>query len=158
MQHLARLLVLLLAAFALTSCGDDGESSTTDVRGDADAGDVEVIDAWSTALREGEVEEAADYFALPSVAQNGPTVALQTREDVELFNRSLPCGAKLIRATSEGDSTIATFRLTERPGPGTCGDGTGALARTEFLIEDELILEWRRVPIGGPGPAPGEIT
>jgi hypothetical protein len=160
MPHRAGLLASVLVAIVLGSCGDSEESKgTAEIRGDADPADVEVIDAWSSALREGEVDEAADFFALPSVAENGLTLAhIETHEDAELFNRSLPCGAVLVRAMSEGDSTIATFRLTERPGPGSCGDGTGARAKTRFLIEDDLILEWRRVPTGNPGPAPGEIT
>jgi hypothetical protein len=162
MPQAARLPALIAAgALALAACGDsegEGGGGSSEVRGDADPADVEVIDAWSSALREGEVEEAAGYFALPSVAENGPTLAeIDSREDAEVFNRSLPCGAVLVRATDEGEFTIATFRLTERPGPGSCGDGTGALARTEFLIEDDLIVEWRRVPID-PAPVPGEIT
>ena len=44
---------------------------------------------------------------------------------------------------------MATFRLTERPGPGTCGTGVGHTAQTEFVIKDGLIKEWRRVAIGG---------
>ena len=40
---------------------------------------------------------------------------------------------------------IATFELTERPGPGECGTGVGVLVRTAFRIEDGLIVEWRRV-------------
>ena len=42
-----------------------------------------------------------------------------------LFNESLPCGAELVEATDEGELTLATFKLTERPGPGTCGRGSG---------------------------------
>jgi hypothetical protein len=161
MPHAAGLLAAVLAALVFAACGgsDDDPGGAEGVRGDADPGDVEVIDAWSSALREGNVEEAAGYFALPSVAENGPTLArIDSREDAELFNRSLPCGAELVRATGEGDFTIATFRLTERPGPGTCGEGTGARARTEFLIEGDLIVEWRRVPIAGPAPAPGDLA
>jgi hypothetical protein len=161
MPHAADLLAAVLAALVFAACGgsNDDSEGAEGIRGDADPSDVEVIDAWSSALREGNVEEAAGYFALPSVAENGPTLArIDSREDAELFNRSLPCGAELVRATGEGDFTIATFRLTERPGPGTCGEGTGALARTEFLIEEDLIVEWRRVPIEDSAPAPGDLA
>jgi hypothetical protein len=155
----------LSAAVMLAGCGgsgdgggESGEGQGAEVRGDADSGDVEVIDAWSSALRDGDVEGAAGYFALPSVAENGPTlVRIGSRAEAELFNRSLPCGAELIHASSEGDFTIATFRLTERPGPGACGTGVGELAKTSFLIEDGLIAEWRRVAIGNAAP-PGEVT
>lgn len=39
------------------------------------------------------------------------------REDAIAFNEALPCGAELIDTESEGRLTIATFELTERPGP-----------------------------------------
>ena len=109
-----------------------------------------MIDAWARTLRRGDIDGAAGYFALPSVTENGPQLLRITdRAQARLFNASLPCGAKLIRATDEGDFTVATFRLTERPGPGTCGTGVGHTAQTEFVIKDGLIKEWRRVGIGG---------
>ncbi len=48
---------------------------------------------------------------------------------------------------------IATFRLTERPGPGTCGSRRRATARqTAFEIDpDGKIRQWRRVVTEGDG-------
>ena len=40
---------------------------------------------------------------------------------------------------------VATFRLTERPGPGRC-TGVGRLAATAFLIEKRHIVQWLRQP------------
>jgi len=153
-----------LAAFsllALSACDDSGpepseESPQSEIAGNADPGDVRVIDAWSDALRAGDVAAAAGYFALPSTVENGPLLRIRDRGDARLFNSSLPCGAVLVRAESEGDFTTATFRLTERPGPGVCGPGTGQDAQTAFVIEDGRIAEWRRVAVGGAQPAPGE--
>jgi len=156
-----------LAAFsllALSACdeGDDSgsepseESPQGEIAGNADPGDVRVIDAWSDALRAGDVAAAAGYFALPSTVENGPLLRIRDRGDARLFNSSLPCGAVLVRAELEGDFTTATFRLTERPGPGVCGPGTGQDAQTAFVIEDGRIAEWRRVAVGGAQPAPGE--
>jgi hypothetical protein len=62
-----------------------------------------------------------------------------------------------VRAERAGDFTVATFVLQERPGPGTCGDGTGQTAMTAFVIEDGRIVEWRRVVDEGP-PAPSRAT
>jgi limonene-1,2-epoxide hydrolase len=108
--------------------------------------DVAVIAAWVDTLREGDVEGAAEYFAVPSVAVNGGLMLrIESPEDAVAFNESLPCGAELLRAESMGDVVTATFRLTERPGPGTCGEGVGELAQTAFEIEDGKIVEWRRV-------------
>jgi hypothetical protein len=137
--------VVLALTLALASCGDD----EPDIPGDADPDAVAVIDDWSTKLRNGDVDAAAELFAIPSVAQNGPTIQIEDVGDARLFNASLPCGAELIRAEPDGELVVATFRLTERPGPGSCGSGTGATAQTAFLIEDGKIVEWRRVDIGG---------
>ena len=158
--------VLGLAVLALVACGggDDGSTaaggSAGEVAGNADAGDVEVIDGWVTALRRGDVEAAAGYFAIPSVAENGPLlVRIRSVDDARGFNESLPCGARLIRAETVGEFTTATFRLTERPGPGLCGPGTGGLAKTSFVIRDGEIVQWRRVGAGaGRTPVPSNPT
>src|SRR3954447_3859715 len=151
---------LLIALVALVGCGGSGstgsETSSSTVAGDANPADVTVIDGWVTALRHGDVDAASKYFAIPSVAQNGPVlVRIRSLDDARHFNESLPCGAKLIRADSAGEFTTATFRLTERPGPGVCGPGTGGVAKTSFVIHDGKISQWRRVGAGGGGaPAP----
>jgi hypothetical protein len=162
----------ILAAVAtsvaiLAACGTEEGSqpgneedgvSPPEVAGDADPKAVEVIAAWSEALRSGDIDGAAEKFAIPSVAENGPAlIRIESKADARLFNRSLPCGGRLIRAEGEGDFTTATFLLTERPGPGSCGSGTGQTAEAAFVIRDGEILEWRRVGTGQPS-APGPIT
>jgi hypothetical protein len=160
--HIATTAATLLTALALAACdsSEDEQSTTTggtpttsdrEIPGGADPAEVQVIDEWSMTLAEGDVRGAARFFAFPSIAQNGPTIHIFDLDDARLFNASLPCGATLERAETEGEYTVATFRLTERPGPGSCGDGTGAEAQTAFLIEDGKIVEWRRVVEGDPG-------
>ena len=61
--------------------------------------------------------------------------------------------SRLIGAETQGEFTTATFRLTERPGPGVCGDGVGETAQTAFVIEEDKIVEWRRV---GAARQPGD--
>jgi limonene-1,2-epoxide hydrolase len=160
------LATLVTAAFlGLAACGgDDSDPAVTDpdespaevpgdvdpaeIPGDADPADVRVIDAWVSALAGGDVDAAARYFAVPSIAENGPIlVRIESLDDARRFNRSLPCGAELIGAETAGDFTTATFRLTERPGAGTCGSGTGETAATAFVIERGKIIEWRRVDL-----------
>ena len=147
--------ILVLALLALSACGGGGSPSTTSadstVSGDANPADVQVIDGWVTALRHGDVNAAAGYFAIPSVAENGPLLRIRSTEDAVRFNESLPCGARLVRADSAGAFTTATFRLTERPGRGSCGPGIGTVARTSFVIRDGKITQWRRVGVGGGG-------
>jgi hypothetical protein len=144
----------LLGVLALTACGGGGESGgdasdapDREIPGNAPEVDVRVIDEWATSLRKGDVDAAASFFAIPSVAENGPIfVRIEDLDDARQFNASLPCGAVLTEAQTDGDYVLATFRLTERPGPGTCGSGTGESARTAFVIEEGEIVEWRRVP------------
>jgi hypothetical protein len=164
-RALAVLLALALLALAACGGGDDSGSAATgtsagEVAGEADPADVEVIDGWVTALRHGDVDAAAGYFAIPSVAENGPVlVRIRSEDDARSFNESLPCGALLVRADTAGEFTTATFRLTERPGPGVCGAGTGGTAKTSFVIRDGEIVQWRRVgAAGGGAPAPGSTT
>jgi hypothetical protein len=159
-RWIAFVALIALAALATAGCGEKQEpeigdltttpTETRTIPGNADAADARVIDEWARTLRRGDVDGAAGYFAIPSVAENGPQLLrISDRGDALVFNASLPCGARLIRAEAEGDFTVATFRLTERPGPGTCGEGAGHSARTAFVIEDGKIKEWRRVAIGG---------
>jgi len=137
--------VAALGFAILSGCGSSGEKSTT-VRGGADPATVQVIKGWADDLRAGDVAAASKRFAIPSVVQNGtPPLQLTTRSQVEAFNRSLPCGAKLTDAVAVDRFTIATFVLTERPGPGECGNGVGETAKTAFVIRRGLITQWRRV-------------
>jgi limonene-1,2-epoxide hydrolase len=149
------LLAGIVIMIMLAGCGGGGGSesgSEPRIAGDADPGDIRVIDAWVTALRRGDVDAAARYFAIPSVAENGSLlIHIHSLEDARRFNQSLPCGARLVRAETQGRFTTATFRLTERPGAGTCGPGTGGAAKTSFVIRDGKIVEWRRVGAGGGG-------
>jgi len=152
------ILVAVLAAasiLAFVGCGGGGgDEGSTDAGGaglpPGHAG-VIVITGWVNALRHGNVDRAAGFFALPSVVENGaPPVTLRNRAQAVAFNRSLPCGAKLVRARPVGGVIAATFRLTERPG-GACGPGVGLLARTAFVIRDGKIVQWRRLPNVGSG-------
>lgn len=151
------LAVMTAATVALAGCGGGGGGggSSATVPGGADPSDLAVIEGWAKALAGGDVGTAAAYFALPSVAENGPVVFhITTRGQARAFNASLPCGARVIRAVSAGRFTTATFRLGERPGPGSCGAGSGATARTAFVIRDGKIVQWRRVGAGSPAPRP----
>jgi hypothetical protein len=115
---------------------------------------VAVINGWADSLRAGHVKKAATYFDLPVIVQNaGPAVRLTRRSEVLLFNRTLPCGAHVVKTVAGERYTVATFVLTERPGSSGCG-ATGELAATAFLLRHGKISEWRRVlvppPLGPP--------
>jgi hypothetical protein len=139
--------ILLLVGLIAAGCGGDSDTETSSIPGGAESEQVDVIKDWADDLRSGDVEAASDHFKLPSVAENGtPPLELRTRSQVRAFNESLPCGAELTRAEPHAGFIIATFELTERPGPGDCGTGVGVTAQTAFLIEDGLIVEWHRIP------------
>jgi hypothetical protein len=167
MRRLAWIAPLL--AFGLGACGsmsDDERFSlrtpgTDDVvvreiggteprRGKPTRDEVRVIRGWADALRSGHVKQAAGFFAVPTIVLDGtnPQRTLPDVAAVRDFNRGLPCGARLIGTKRGRDSfVIATFKLTERTGPGArpC-TGVGNLAETAFLIEKRHIVQWLREP------------
>jgi hypothetical protein len=160
----------MAACLVMPACGgsddpaapaDEVAAETTDpaaIPGDAAPEDVEVINGWVTSLAAGDVDKAATYFAIPSVAENGGVLLeIESVGEARLFNESLPCGAELIHAASQGDFTTATFQLKERPGPGFCGPGKDSEAKTAFVIEDGKIVEWRRVGVVPQAPS-GQAT
>ncbi len=172
--RLVTCLVLAAAALGAGGClggGSDDEperdrpaaqgtpgAAVPDPEATPEAGAEDVIRAWADTLRRGDVAGAAEYFALPSTVSNGtPPLKLQTRDEVEVFNRALPCGAVVVATENAPHGfVIATFRLTERPGRGRCGSGTGATARTALLVRDGHITDWLRVPDGA--PPDGQLT
>jgi hypothetical protein len=112
--------------------------------------EVRVIRGWADALRTGHVDEAARFFAVPAIVLDGtnPRRELEDLADIREFNRGLPCGARLVETErGQGSFVIATFRLTQRKGPGArpC-TGEGSLAATVFLIERRRIVQWLRAP------------
>ncbi len=128
--------------------------------GKVDPAAVRIVRAWADTLRRGDVRGAAGYFAVPSLVANGSApVRLTSRALLVAFNASLPCGAILLSTeAAPGGFVIATFRLTERPGAGSCGSGTGSTASTAFRVHDGRIVDWLRVqdlPGGGGGAGDG---
>ncbi len=150
---------LTVLALSVAGCGGDekstegknpqrpGTEQAPAIAKGVDEGDVRVVRAWSDALRRGDVDAAVRYFAVPSRAANGTgPIQLASKQDVRAFNEALPCGARLIAGEPADDGFfIATFVLTERPGPGTCGLAKTSTARTAFRVKDGRITDWLRV-------------
>jgi hypothetical protein len=150
------LLVGLAACVLAAGCG--GGSSSKPARAPARpaprAGDVSVIRQWADTLRAGDTAGAARLFGVPVIVENGtPPQLLRSRGAVRAFNESLPCGARLLGTRRRDRYTIATFRLTNRPG-GACGAGVGGTAATAFRLRGGRIVEWLRVPVGPGEPTP----
>ncbi len=152
-------LLSVAALLGLAGCGSDSGESSSRVGSLASDQDIEVVASWAKALSDGDLAAAAEYFAIPSVAQNGPAlVRIDSTKTAETFNGSLPCGAILGKTSVTGDLITATFELTERPGRGRCGPGVGGVARVAFRIEDGLIVEWRRVGSVSPSAIDGQVV
>jgi hypothetical protein len=159
-------LILVLAAALIAGCSSDHAQKPV-VRNEAPPEpprlravparprEVALIRRWADTLRAGRVTGASRLFRVPAIAENGTgELALQSFEDVQTFNSSLPCGAVLLDAKRVAhDYTIGVFRLTDRPG-GDCGTGTGQRAATAFAFKDGRISEWRRVPVPEFAPVP----
>jgi hypothetical protein len=158
-----RSIAAVTAVVLLAGCGSGHKSrqgsSASAGAGRSQAAAVEVIRAWSSALRRGDVRGAARYFALPSVFANGsgqvPVIIIHTEREAQVINESLPCGALFISAVKSGRYVKALFRLTDRPGPGGgCGAGIGQLASTDFVVRGGRIAQWIRAPDNSGGGAP----
>jgi hypothetical protein len=163
---------LLLAGLALvpSACGSGSKTATTPPpppraatptpppvpdRKPASASDTAVVRGWADALRHGHIERAVRYFAIPSIVSNGTApIKLTSRDDVRFFNRTLPCGAKVLRVEDSGAYVVAKLRLTERPGPGRCGSGVGGEGSKAFPIRRHHIVQWRRVLEPAPDATP----
>src|SRR5919198_3122366 len=111
-----------------------------------------LIAGWANALRKGNVERAASYFALPAIVEQSDTIQLATRDDARAFNEGLPCGARLLEVQHDGRFIVGTFRLTDKPRQ-TCLT-PGALVRVAFVIQERHFTEWRQIP-DTPGASPG---
>lgn len=117
-----------------------------------------VIRGWSEELRHGDVRAASKYFSVPSEIVNLPPKGdLSSEREVEVFNDSMPCGAKLLsvqRAT--GQLVLADFELTDRPG-GEC-ESVGMRATFAFEIDaHDHISRFILVP-DGEQPPPSTTT
>jgi limonene-1,2-epoxide hydrolase len=167
MLRVSRWTCLLGLALLASACGSDAKQAKTPPppkratpaplkEKPAARADVAVIKGWTDALRHGHVKAASRYWGLPAVVSNGsPVYRLTKRSQVEIWNRSLPCGATFKEAVDTGAYVVATLVLTERPGVGKCGAGAvGNEAYTAFLIRRHKIVQWRRVTKPAPEATP----
>ncbi|HET9073997.1 MAG TPA: hypothetical protein VFN48_05415 [Solirubrobacteraceae bacterium] len=175
-SHLTRtlLVLILLAGTGLAGCGTtllhtrSTRSQPPSFVGPAAQSQVNVIRSWARALRRGDINAAADLFALPSLFANGPGgpgplggQVIRSHQNAVAANESLTCGAEVVSTIRHGRYVIATFKLVNRVGPGAgCGGGVGQQAATAFLIRHGRIIDWIRAPLlnqvspHGGAPAP----
>jgi hypothetical protein len=112
------------------------------------------INGWVSAVRRNDLQTAARYFALPVVIQQSQgEVSVSDPADLDTFNATLPCGARLVKTQATGHYAVATFKLTSRPGH-TCKD-IGATVQVALAFKGRQIVEWRQLPENAqPAPTP----
>jgi hypothetical protein len=111
----------------------------------ADPAAKRVIEAWLSALRHGHLKQAATYFAIPSVFQNGTQVLhLDNRTEVDAVVDSFPCGAVATRYGAAGRYTLVRFLLTERAG-GDCHGAAGHTTGGAIRVSGGRIRAWYRL-------------
>lgn len=104
-----------------------------------------VINAWLSSLRHGHLKQAATYFAIPSVFQNGTQVLhLDNATEVDAIVGSFPCGAVATHFGASGRYTLVRFRLTERTG-GDCAGAAGSTTGGAIRVSGGRIREWYRL-------------
>jgi hypothetical protein len=134
---MSRPLALLLVALALLAgCDDADEQPRTGVHSPEGV----MIRDWLMAVKNGDYDHAADFFARGAIIDQGRPFRLQSRAAARFFNATLPCHADLVALSDEGDEVLATFRLEAGPG-GPC---TGRV-RVRYTIVDGRFTEWRQL-------------
>jgi hypothetical protein len=123
---------------------------------------VAVVKGWADALRTGQAQRAAAYWAHPSVMVNGPDaggnltlVRIRSERDALSADQTLPCGATLRGATRNGRYVQADFTLGSRTGAGASSSGCSGPASVDFLIRRGHIARWLRAPTGSTPPQGG---
>jgi hypothetical protein len=174
-RYIAGTVIALAIAFALGGCGKGsagGSRSSANSQG-GESGDrgpgvaasnVAVIKGWADALRHGQSQRAAGYWAHPSAMVNGTdsagriaVIRIDSLHDALLADQTLPCGATLQRTSRRGPYVRAEFTLSARTGAGSGSSSECAgPASVDFLIRSGHIVRWLRAPVASVAPESGE--
>jgi hypothetical protein len=141
-----RIGAIILAAAALTACGDHRARSPEDV-----------ARSWSAALDRNDNNAAAWLFADGArVVQDGELVLGDHAAAVQ-WNTSLPCGGKIVSVSPRGATDVlVVFRLEARPRH-RC-DGPGAEAAALFRVRGGRIVLWHQTTVPPAGGGGGTIV
>lgn len=136
-----RRLLVLAAVALLSACGGGAPGSE------------EVLRSWSAAVNAGDFDRAAGLFAPGAeVVQGSRLLVFESAAEARRWNESLPCRARIIRATESGATVSASFLLRDRP-DGAC-DAPGAVARVVVRVEDGKIVLWHQLGSGSRDSTP----
>jgi hypothetical protein len=141
-----RRVAVALAALALfAGCAGDDDDSEDPLPPPLQRGaeyEKRVIRGWLLALQRDDYVEAANYFAVGAIIDQGDPFRLRSPAAARIFNASLPCRADLAEVEDEpGPRSLASFRLREGPG-GPCS----GIVKVRFTIREGKFTEWRQLP------------
>ena len=121
-------------------------------RSDSPAGTKRVVRAWSERLNAYDNAAVARLFARPAVfVQGGSVLRLETRADIALWHRLLPCAGRIVSITVKGEYATAVFVLAN--GKHRRCDAAGEKAAAIFRVRNGKIVSWVQVPVPKPtGP------
>jgi hypothetical protein len=140
-------IVCLAATLGACDSGSDDKRSAPDPKATA-ASHERTIRGWSRALNGERYKQAASFFIIGVIVDQGNEIQLITHRQILDFNQSLPCKADVTRLVEEKDDTLAYFRLKRGPG-GPC-HGT---VRVRFTIHGGKFSQFRQLP--GQSEPPG---
>jgi hypothetical protein len=140
-----RVAVALASLALLAGCAGDDDDSDDPLPPPVQRGaeyEKRVIRGWLLALQRDDYVEAANYFAVGAIIDQGDPFRLRSRAAARIFNASLPCRADLAGVDDEpGPKSLASFRLREGPG-GPCS----GIVKVRFTIREGKFTEWRQLP------------
>lgn len=143
-SHTARSagLAALTAAIVAGCAGSDAPDDRAPIP--RRSADERLVRAWAAALARDDFRAAAAMFAQGALIQQTRTFRLRTRRAALAFNLSLPCRGRVTRVEDEGETSVAAFSLSPRPGvPAAACDG---VVRVRFRSRAGRFLEWRQLP------------
>jgi hypothetical protein len=118
-----------------------------------------VVGRWLAALRRGDLEAAANQWALPSRFQNGtPVLTIDTPVERLAIQEALPCGGTpaQVDGTSTPGYVLVRIDLTTRPGGGPAS-ACGGEVRVAIQVEAGRITAMFRLDEDGEIPAGPQV-
>jgi hypothetical protein len=103
-----------------------------------------VIVAWAREVRRGHARRAAAFFELPAIVAQSQIREISSKAEMEVFNATLPCGARLLEVQHDGRYVVGTFQLVTRRGFVCIADGQ--MVRVGFVFHGRRFSEWWEVP------------
>ena len=113
---------------------------------DSPAETKQAVHAWSDRLNAYDNAGVARLFARPAVfAQGGSVLRLETRADIALWHRLLPCAGRIVSITVKGEYATAVFVLAN--GKHRRCDAAGEKAAAIFRVRNGKIVSWVQIPV-----------